>query len=327
MSQTTSTSSTSSNSSDTPAALPEFEQLVSAELRQIRHGLNHIGYNKADLFQTSVLRSVLHIALDWASLFAALWAAMQWGWWVVPASLLVIGNRQRALGNVLHDCGHRNVSRQAQVNDLIARALVAPLLFADFEHYRKTHLAHHMHLGHPQHDPDYIPSAGANRNCWRETFHANLLNPRLWISTLVGDFAKPQGAQKLLYIALWWTALLVLIGAIAGWQTASVFLALWLAARATVFFLITLFREMCDHFGRTPGGIFQFTRDITARGVLRYIIHPKNNGYHLTHHLLPTVPYYHLPTAHQALLKLSVFQQQACICTSYLFGKQAVVRD
>lgn len=311
---------------DTPAALPEFEQLVSNDLRQIRQDLDHIGCDKAALFQTSVFRSVCHIALDWSWIFATLWAVMQWGWWAVPASLLVIGNRQRALGNVLHDCGHRNVSRRAQVNDFIARTLVAPLLFADFEQYRKTHMAHHLHLGHPQHDPDYMSSAGANRNCWRETFHANLLSARQWINTLVGDFAKPLGAQKLLYIALWWTALLVCMGVIAGWQITGVFLVLWLAARATVFFLITLFREMCDHFGREPGGIFQFSRDITARGVLRHILHPKNNGYHLTHHLLPTVPYYHLPTAHQALLKLTVFQQHACICTSYLFGKHAVVR-
>jgi fatty acid desaturase len=318
--------STFPQTSNTPAALPNFEQLVSKDLQQIRQGLDYIGRDKATLFQTSVFRSVLHIAFDWACLFVALWVVMQWGWWAVPASLLMVGNRQRALGNVLHDCGHRNISRRAQVNDLIARILVAPLLFTDFEHYRKTHLAHHMHLGHPQHDPDYMPTAGANRNCWRETFHANLLSPRLWVSTLVGDFAKPLSVQKLLYIALWWIGLLVCIGFIAGLQTTGVFVALWLAARATVFFLITLFREMCDHFGRTPGGIFQFSRDITARGVLRYMVHPKNNGYHLTHHLLPTVPYYHLPAAHQALLKLTVFQQHACICTSYLFGQQAVVR-
>lgn len=313
---------------DTPAALPEFEQLVSNDLRQIRQFLDHIGCDKAALFQTNVFRSVFHIAFDWACLFAALWAVMQWGWWAVPASLLVMGNRQRALGNVLHDCSHRNVSRRAQVNDFIARTLVAPLLFADFEHYRKTHLAHHMHLGHPQHDPDYMPSAGAHRNCWRETFHANL-SARQWVSTLAGDFAKlpgeQRGVQKLLYIVLWWAALLLCIGSISGWQTAGVFLALWLAARATVFFLITLFREMCDHFGRESGGIFQFSRDITAGGVLRYMVHQKNNGYHLTHHLLPTVPYYRLPAAHQTLLKLSVFQQHACICTSYFFGKQAVV--
>lgn len=311
---------------NTPADSPEFEHLVSKDLRQIKQCMDHIGCDKAALFHTNMFRSVLHIAFDWSCLFAALWVVMLWGWWAVPVSLLVLGNRQRALGNVLHDCAHRNVSRRAQVNDLIARTLVAPLQFADFEQYRKTHLRHHMHLGHPQHDPDYISSAGGNRNCWRETFRANLLNPRLWGSTVVGDFAKPLDAQKLLYIALWWAALLVFIGVVAGWQTSGVFLALWLAARATFFFLITSFREMCDHFGRTPGGIFQFSRDITARSVLRYIVHPKNNGYHLTHHLLPTVPYYHLPAAHQALLKLAVFQEHACICSSYLFGKQAVVR-
>jgi len=321
--------STYSHCSDTPTASPDFEQLVASDLRQVRQDMGHMGCDKAALFKTSVFRSALHIAFDWACLFAALWAVMQWGWWAVPASLLVIGNRLLALGNALHDCGHRNISRRRQVNDFIARTLVAPLLFADFDHYRKTHLAHHMHLGHPQHDPDYMSSAGAHRNCWRETFHANL-SARQWINTLLGDFAKlpglHRGAQKLLYIALWWTVLLVGIGFIAGWQITGVFLALWLAARATVLFVITLFREMCDHFGRESGGIFQFSRDITARGVLQYMVHPRNDGYHLTHHLLPTVPYYRLPAAHQALLTLPVYQQRACICTSYLFGKQAVVR-
>ena len=321
------TTSTSPQPVTTPLASPEFEELVSKDLRLVKQCLDRSNCDKAVLFQTNVLRSLLHIALDWSCLFAALWSVMLWGWWAAPVSLLVIGNRQRALGNVLHDCGHRNLSRRAQVNDLIARTLVAPLLFADFEQYRKTHLAHHMHLGHPQNDPDYMSCAGGTRNCWRETFRANVINPRLWGSTLVGDFAKPLVAQKLLYIALWWTVLLVCIGLIAGWQTSGVFLALWFAARATVFFLITLFREMCDHFGRTSGGIFQYSRDITARCVLRYIVHPKNNGYHLTHHLLPTVPYYHLPAAHHALMKLAIFQQHACICTSYFFGKQAVVRD
>jgi fatty acid desaturase len=172
-----------------------------------------------------------------------------------------------------------------------------------------------------------MESAGSSRNCWLNTWRANLVNPRLWGSTLAGDFAKPLAAQKQIYIVLWWLGLLASIGLISEWQTAGVFLALWLAARATVFFLITLFREMCDHFGRTSGGVFQFSRDITARGIFRYIVHPHNNGYHLTHHLLPTVPYYRLPTTHEALLKLALFQQQACICTSYLFGKHSVVRD
>ncbi len=319
--------STFPHSSETPAAAPVFEHLVANDLRQIRQALEHAVTDKSTMFQTSLTRSLSHLAFDWACLFVSLWAVMQWGWWAVPGALFVIGNRQRALGNVLHDLAHRNVSRRAQANDFIARALVAPLLFADFENYRKTHLAHHMHLGDPNLDPDYMQSAGSQRNCWRETFRANLVKPSLWVGTLAGDFAKPLAQHKLLYIVFWWIGLWACIGFTSGWETADVFLGLWLTARATVFFLITLFREMCDHFGRTSGGVFQFSRDITAKGILRYIVHPHNNGYHLTHHLLPTVPYYHLPATHQALLKLPVFQQQACICTSYLFGKQSVVRE
>lgn len=85
------TTSTHPLSFDTPLVLHAFEQLVSEDLRQIRRELDDIGRDKADLLQTSVFRSMLHIALDWSCLFAALWATVQWGWWAVPASLLVIG--------------------------------------------------------------------------------------------------------------------------------------------------------------------------------------------------------------------------------------------
>lgn len=304
-----------------------FEQLVTKDLRQIRTALDQSDFDQTSLLQTSVLRSLLHLSWDALCVVAAVWAVIQYGGWAVAPSLLILGNRQRALGNVLHDLSHRNVSRRAKVNDFVARGLVAPLCFADFDHYRKTHLAHHMHLGHPQHDPDFMPSAGPDRSCWRETFVANVVSPKLWFGTLAGDFVKPLRRSKRLYMALWWGGLLTAIGATTGWETSATFLALWLAARASVFFLITLFREMCDHFGRDPGGIFQFSRDITAGGPLGWLIHPKNNGYHLTHHLLPTVPYYHLPAAHSALQGLSVFQSQAQVCTSYLVGPHAVVRN
>ncbi len=35
---------------------------------------------------------------------------------------------------------------------------------------------------------------------------------------------------------------------------------------------------------------------VTVRGPARWLVHPRNNGYHLTHHLLPAVPYYRLPS-------------------------------
>src|SRR5690348_4332257 len=49
---------------------------------------------------------------------------------LAPLAILMIGNRQRALGNLLHEGGHGNLHRSRQVNDAITRLLLAPALFA-----------------------------------------------------------------------------------------------------------------------------------------------------------------------------------------------------
>ncbi|MBL8362437.1 MAG: fatty acid desaturase, partial [Rubrivivax sp.] len=85
-------------------------------------------------------------------------------------------------------------------------------------------------------------------------------------------------------------------------------------------------REMCDHFGLRPGGILSFTRDMAVRGPARWLIHPRNNGYHLTHHLLPAVPYYHLPRAHALFRRLPAYRAHGTVCDAYFAGPAAVVR-
>ena len=77
--------------------------------------------------------------------------------WAAPIALLVLGNRQRALGNILHDAAHRNLTRKRLLNDLVTRALIAPLLFASLSHYRELHFRHHLDLGAQDADPDLIP--------------------------------------------------------------------------------------------------------------------------------------------------------------------------
>jgi hypothetical protein len=77
-------------------------------------------------------------------------------------------------------------------------------------------------------------------------------------------------------------------------------------------------------FGLRPGGVFTFTRDMACHGFWRWLIHPRNNGYHLTHHLLPAVPYYRLPEAHQLLKGQNVFQDRSNICSDYFTGTDPV---
>ena len=86
--------------------------------------------------------------------------------WMSPFALLVLGNRQRALGNILHDAAHRNVTRDRRVNDLVTRALIAPLLFLSLPRYRDLHFRHHLDLGAPGTDPDLIPIPAQKARSW-----------------------------------------------------------------------------------------------------------------------------------------------------------------
>ena len=298
-----------------------LEKLISQDLSVVHEALDLNNAKNIELFSTNPLHTGMHIVFDLGLIAAALTMVLLFEWIAVPIALLIIGNRQRALGNILHDCSHRNVSRNPRLNDVLAKILVAPLVFTDFDNYRKTHLMHHKHLGDKERDPEYM-----HGNSWKKTFLANLTSPAIWSRALVGDFAASIPVKRKIYIGIWWLAILIFIAEFLGSLNACILFGLWLSARATTFFIITLFREMCDHFGLESGGIFLFTRDIISTGPLRYLIHPRNDGYHLTHHLLPTVPYHYLPQAHKELSRTLVFQQRACICSSYFFGTQAVIR-
>ncbi len=84
---------------------------------------------------------------------------------------------------------------------------------------------------------------------------------------------------------------------------------------------------MCDHFGLRPSGILSFTRDMVCHGFWRVLIHPRNNGYHLTHHLLPAVPYYRLPQAQRLFQQMPAYRDHATVCQAYFEGATAVTRD
>jgi len=74
-----------------------------------------------------------------------------------------------------------------------------------------------------------------------------------------------------------------------------------------------------------PGGIFSFTREIPDHGPLSVLLHPHHNGYHLTHHLFPAVPYHQLPRLHAQLMELDEYDDRAFVCHAYLNGSPSGV--
>ncbi|PTB16989.1 fatty acid desaturase [Trinickia symbiotica] len=276
-----------------------------------------------DLFRVTV-----DLVFDWSSIAVAMVLLHRFGWWSCPATIVWVGNRQRALGNLLHDAAHRNLARSTRINDAIARLFIAPALFNSLAVYREQHARHHAWLGDSNADPDFIAVHQQQGHTWRRPFRTLLLTPAAWSSSAFGHLHQPKISwSRRTGIAGWWTVLLCVTALALGLHAATLFFGVWMLARATVFHAITTFRELCDHFGRRPSGIFNYTRDVCSHGIWRWIIHPHNNGYHLTHHLMPSVPYHRLANAQRQLLQLPTFSRAARVCNSYFRGPDAVVRE
>lgn len=298
---------------------------VLSDIALLRQSLRRAGNPHLPLLKLQGWRPALDVAVDLTAIVAALLLALQepWAW---PIALLVLGNRQRALGNILHDAAHRNLTRNRLLNDLVTRALIAPLLFVSLSHYRELHFRHHLDLGAQGADPDLIPIPAQKARSWLAAVVANTLSLRALLGSTFGHLLDPAAPPAgRLYILGWWTVLLGVLVLAAGSGPAAAMLAVWLAARATTFHVITSFREMCDHHGLSPGGVFSFTRDIKAAGLWSVLFHPRNNAYHLTHHLLPAIPYYRLPEAQRVFSTLPEYREHAQVCDAYFAGPAQAV--
>ncbi|MFL9989328.1 fatty acid desaturase [Paraburkholderia sediminicola] len=151
-------------------------------------------------------------------------------------------------------------------------------------------------------------------------------NLSMWAGSVFGHFAgKRLVRYQWLMIVLWWSAYEALLTTIGNTHFALLFFVLWMVARVPVFHAITIFHEMTGHYGLAQRGIFRTTREIPERGLISLLIHPHRHGYHLTHHLIPHIPYFHLHTLHSYLIQIPLFNQRASVCDGYLNGTHASV--
>ena len=302
-----------------------FQAAVSADLRRFRRLLGDHGLmdSMRALEARSARRAAAAVAFDWAVILTAWAACVLVTPWCLPLSALLVGNRQRALGNLLHDGGHWMLDPEPRRNERWVRWILAPSLFADPRRYRDVHREHHRHLGSPSLDPDYIHRDAYRRMSWPSILAQNVVHAPTWLQSTLGHLPHMSWRERG-RVAAWWAALLGALGLASDWIPALAFAALWLGSRATVFHVITTFRELTDHAGLSPGNLLDFTRNGQPPGLLGWLFHPHNNGYHLMHHLNPRLPFHALPRAHELCLVIPWYAA-AHHCDGYLTGQHAVV--
>ncbi len=299
---------------------------IFSDIHFLRKEIQAEGLDTKGILKINVWRALADACTDWILIFACVWLVYAVSWWLALIAVPLLGGRQRALGNLLHDAVHRNLSRNVTINTLITNCLIAPPMMSNFRNYTEVHLQHHMKLGGEQDPESFLPAYGTTWKSWTGAFLKSFFSPTTWIYSTLGVLVYGLSLESFAYIVLWWTVVTGSLGLVISWEFAWTFVALWFIARASTFHGFTAFRTLCDHWALAPGGVFSRSREVATNNLLRWFIHPYNNCFHLSHHLMPGIPYYHLPQAHQLFQKTKIFREQAIVCDAYFFGPKAVIR-
>ena len=263
------------------------------------------------LSSLSTTRWLIAAGVDWlvialTMLVAALWAP--WPLWLV--AIFVIGNRQHALGVLMHDATHFHVNRNRRWNDMLADLLAGYPVFMPTANYRVFHLMHHRRLDMAD-DPEgrFFDTFPADAHFPQHPLRFGFLilrdlsglwpKPLLFFAGLVWNLPGQQ-RWHLLPIALLHGAAMV---AAVATGTLHVYVFLWLVPLMTVFPATQRIRAMCEHHGIAEAGSHRYQRnepDVlrTSRSidglVGRTLFGPHGINRHLEHHLYPSVPFYRL---------------------------------
>jgi fatty acid desaturase len=260
----------------------------------------------AELNRLNFGRAVRDITWLWLQIITA-WgiAAFQPRWWIIVLAAAFVGNRYYSLFIIGHDGLHRRLHPRQGVNDLVNDLFVLGPLAAITRINRRNHMRHHGTLACAD-DPDtykYQPR-------WR-------VGPLAFLFSITGVpfvfraiknvysgnaetavTTSPRHAPRDYFIVIGWQILLcATLTMLFGWWGYPV---MWLLPVYVFTFAADITRVFCEH---SSEGDALHDRLVTFAGN-RFelaLFAPMNMNHHVAHHLWPSIPYYNLPKATEAL--------------------------
>ncbi|MGH0031752.1 MAG: fatty acid desaturase family protein [Myxococcota bacterium] len=252
-------------------------------------------------------RSWVSIGFNWAVVFASFWMVARWpNPFTVILALFLIGARQLGFAVLMHEASHRTLLPDRRWNDRVGNWLCAYPVFSDLRPYRPYHVQHHARTGTVD-DPDLglvkpfpITAQSLRRKFWRDlSGQTGLKFFKAGVSRTFGRYREDADARRAAQGVLVTNAVLLGILTLAGHPWLYL---LWVGAWFTTNTLVTRIRAIAEH-ALTPDREEPFgrTRTTIARWWERLFIAPNRVNFHLEHHLVMTVPHYHLPRMHRLL--------------------------
>ncbi len=268
----------------------------------------------ADLLRPSDWRSWWSVGFDWAVVLLAM--AMVYHYpnpLTIVLALFLIGARQLGLGVLMHEASHRSLFADRAVNDWVGNWLAGYPIWSNLAAYREYHLQHHSKTWTAA-DPDLnlVAPFPITRASLRRKLGRDLSGRTGWKFARFAarrDFGDGPWRERLRRAATipalrgMLVSNAVLLALVSLLFHPAVYL-LWVAAWLTTYTLVTRIRSIAEHaMAPDPGDPLRNTRTTRARWWERLLIAPNRVNFHLEHHLLMTVPHYHLPRMHRMLVE------------------------
>ncbi|MEQ8485739.1 MAG: fatty acid desaturase family protein [Pseudomonadales bacterium] len=240
--------------------------------------------------------------------------------WPNPLTILlgivVLGGRQLGFGVLVHECGHGTLFRSRRLNDFVGEWLAAAPTFNNMKAYIRGHLHHHRLAGTDQ-DPDLpnyqdypISHERLRRKLWRD-----LTGQTGWkqVQGIVRGLLhlNQQKPEQRLALIRGLVANALLLGVLTAVGQPWLYLT-WMVAFLTTNRLVSRIRQVAEH-GAVPDltnlDPRQNTRTVIANPLERLVLCPLGVNYHLEHHMLASVPIYHLPKMHRLLRSKGLYEE------------------
>ncbi|MCC9621396.1 fatty acid desaturase [Thalassospira sp. MA62] len=241
-----------------------------------------------------------------------------WLWHIEPVSgvlvyvvaIVVIGTRYRAFANMVHECSHNGLTRGRHLNLLLGRLICIPLFFS-MDAYKKAHNSHHLFTGDYERDLDF---KGISHYKLEVPLTRKNIKTHLWRAATLRHIPYYLGRPYYKEDPYWCNAaritylVLLIFFAFSDFLQGNVswFIIGYVAIPYfTTFPFLSYLLELADHGGLLgKAEELEKTRNyLIDNRFLHLLFFPRNDSYHLLHHLFPGVPTDALPEAHKILMQ------------------------
>lgn len=223
---------------------------------------------------------------------------------------IFIGTRLRGINNIVHECVHSSFSDHRGDNVRLGR-LGASLLTGCFKQYKDDHLSHHANLGDYENDREMsvIEKFRLHEPLTYSSVARHIATPLLGRHLKMYSGINLSGQDGKYFLALKIGILLAIsLFAVFNPYTAVFFV---LVPLYYIFPTINFWTDCLDHAGIVgEHDDLEASRNVVTPWLLRLFLFPRNDCFHLVHHLFPQVPARHLEFAHIELSKNPEYQNR-----------------